>query len=598
MKPRIGAQEGRNDPKGKVHNMRKETFFRGRGRSAKIWLWVLVILLPFVPNLLGGKGWSAQMVRVGLLEEPKTLNIWLASDRWSRAVLSQMYQPLYVRDPETLDFVPWLAQDHPLYDETTFSYTVKLRDAKWSDGSALTSEDVAFTVQIIQEFNVPRFRSQWEFVKKVETPDEHTVKFYLDKPQAIFVTRTLTTPVVQKKEWFRIAEEAKKTEKPLNTLSNYKVEKPVSIGPFVLKEWRQGAYLFLQKNDLFFGKGQEINGRILGPYVDGVIYKIFGTSDAAILALKKGEMDMFWWGIQAGYMEDLQKQEDIRIFRNDRSALYFMGFNVRKPPFNDGVLRRAIATLIDKDFIINRILQEYGIKMHSLVPPGNKFYYCPDLPLYADGKSREERTKEAYGMLSKAGYTWEVRPVDDSGKVVKGEGIRLPNGQPMESFTILTPPADYDPHRAMSGLIIQEWLREVGMPAFAKPMAFGSLVEQVKVRREFDAFILGYGSLSLDPDWLRRFFHSGEDRPRGSNVSGYNNPEFDRIADASAEAMNPNKRRQLVWEMQKILVNDLPWIPLYNPKLVEAARKGKFTGWVEMLGGIGNIWSYCMVKPQ
>ena len=181
---------------------------------------------------------------------------------------------------------------------------------------------------------------------------------------------------------------------------------------------------------------------------------------------------------------------------------------------------------------------------------------------------------------------------------MKGEKIRLPDGKLMEKFTILTPPSDYDPARAMSGIIIQGWLSEVGIPAVSKPMAFGSLVQQVSVRRDFDAFILGYGRLSLDPDYLRKFFHSARDKKRGGNKSGYKNPEFDRMADQSARAMDPGKRQKLIWEMQKIILRDVPYLPLYNPNLIEAARKDKFTGWVEMLEGIGNIWSFCQLRPK
>jgi ABC-type transport system substrate-binding protein len=556
------------------------------------------LVVFFAVFLSGTHAWSAQTIKIGLLEEPRTLNIWLANDTWSRKVLSQIYQPLYIREPDTLKLVPWLARGEPVYDQAALSYTVNLRRARWSDGSEFTSEDVAFTGRLIKRFKVPRYLSKWKFIKKIETPDKYTVRFYLDTPKAIFLTRTLSTPIVQKKEWAMITEEARHTEKPLTKLLNYRVEKPVGTGPFVFKEWRRGAYLFLVKNECFFGSGQEIKGRMLGPYLDGIIFKVYGTSDAAILALRKGSIDMFWWGIQPGYFEDLNEQKDIQLFSNEKSALYYMGFNLRKPPFNDVNLRRAIAFLIDKDFIISRILQGQGVKMWSIVPPGNRFWYCRGGPFRGDGLTGEERVKKAYTILRKAGYTWEIPPVDSSGKVVEGRGIRLPNGSPMERCTILTPPADYDPHRAMTGMMIQEWLKAGGIPATAKPMPFGSLIQQVKERRQFDCFILGYGKLSLDPDYLRNFFHSRNDRPRGWNMSGYNNPDFDRIADESAGMMDREKRRKLVCDMQKIILEDVPYIPLYNPKLIEAARTGRYKGWVEMLGGIGNIWSFCQLRPN
>jgi peptide/nickel transport system substrate-binding protein len=564
--------------------------------------WVLIFAcatMLFTGSLIVASSASAaNMLKMGLLQEPKTLNVWRASDTWSRKVLGLLYQSLYVRDPKTLELIPWLAAEPPLFDEKTLSYTVKLRLAKWSDGTELTSEDVAFTGNFINEFKVPRHYSKWKFISKIETPDKHTVKFFLKEPKAIFVSRTLTTPIVQKKEWTDIIVAARKTKKPLGTLLNEKITKPISSGPFVLKEWRQGAFLYLEKNKHFFGTGKKIQGRLLGPYIDGIIFKIFGTSDASILALKKGSIDMFWWSIQPGYIEDLRANPDIELFQNEKSALYYMGFNVRKAPFNDANLRRAIATLVDEDFIIKRILQGYGIRMYSIIPPGNAFWYNPDVPRYGEGLDREARIKKAFGILRDAGYTWQVPPVDSSGKVVNGEGIILPDGKPMEKFTILTPPADYDPHRAMCGMMMQEWLRMLGVPAYSKPMAFGALLQQVKVRHEFDSFILGYGNLSLDPDYLRNFFISTNDKKRGWNMSGYNNPNFDKIADESASAMNRDKRRSLIWEMQKIIIGDVPYIPLYDPKLIEAVRKGRFTGWVQMLGGVGNLWSFCQMKPM
>ena len=549
-------------------------------------------------GLLGSNAMAANIMKIGMKEEPKTLNIWLARDRWSLRTLSHIYQPLYYRDPKTLDRVPWLAEALPVYDAGTLSYTVKLRPAKWSDGSELTSEDVAFTGNLIKEFKVPRRYAYWKFIKKIETPDNRTVKFHLVRPMAVFLDRTLTTPIVQKKEWAKVVEQARGKEKPLASLLKQKVEKPVGSGPFAIKERREGAYLFLEKNKYFFGAGKQIAGRKLGPYIDGMIFKYYGTSDAAVLGLKKGSIDMFWWGIEPGYLEDLKKEKDIQLFFNERSALYYMGFNARRPPFDDATLRRAIATLVDRDFIINRILQGHGTRMISIIPPGNRFYHCPDLPTYGHGLSREERVRKAYDILHEAGYTWKVPPVDRSGKIVKGAELRLPGGQPMKKFMILTPPADYDPARAMSGMIIQEWLKKVGIPASSKPMAFKSLVEQVTVRHDFDAFILGYGRLSLDPDYLRRFFHSSQDKKRGGNKTGYKNPEFDRIADASARMMDPEKRRELIWDMQKIVMKDVPYLPLYNPNLIEAVRKDKFTGWVQMLEGIGNFWSFCLVRAK
>ena len=540
---------------------------------------------------------AKNFIKIGLLEEPKTLNIWLATDTWSNKVLSQIYQALYIRDPKDLKLTPWLAADAPVYDPETLTYTVRLRPAKWSDGSELTSEDVAFTGRLIKTLKVPRFLSNWEFVSKIETPDKRTVRFTLREPKAIFLSRTLTTPIVQKKCWEAILERVKDLEKPLLEVLKQKIDFPVSSGPFVLKEWRRGAYVFLEKNEHFFGRGKEIAGYHLGPHIDGIIFKFFGTSDAAVLALLKGSIDMFWWGLQQGYLADLEADKNVKIYTSEKSALYYVGFNLRRKPFDDIHFRMAVAFATDKHFIVRRILQGYALQADSIVPSSNAFWYDPNVPKYGEGLTREERIRKAHEILREGGYTWEEPPVTPEGKVVEGEEIRLPDGSPMERITILTPPADYDPQRAMVGIMIQEWLKMLGIRVTSKPMPLGSLIQQVKTRHDFDLFVLGYGNLALDPDYLRNFFISKNSKPKGWNTSGYNNPRFNRIADASANAMDLEKRKQLIWEMQEILMKDLPWLPLYTPKLAEGVREDRFTGWVNTVGGIGNRWSFCTIKP-
>lgn len=561
---------------------------------------VLCFCLFFLMLFEGPPAWAGaktdRILRIGLLEEPKTLNIWMASDAWSNKVLSQIHEPLFVREPGSLRLIPWLAEREPLYEAETLSYTVRLREARWSDGSPVTAEDVAFTGEVIQAFKIPRFYSNWRFVKKIETLDARTIRFFLQEPRAIFRTRTLTTPIVQKAQWAEVVNRAKASEKPLIRLFNHRIEKPVGTGPFVLEEWEPGAYLFLQENPYFFGRGETIAGHELGPFIDGLIFKKFGTPDAAVLALRKGSIDFFWWGIQAGYIPDLIGDQNIRLFSNEKSAIYYLGFNLRKPPFNDLRFRRAAAMLIDKNFIMRRILQGYALEMHAVIPPGNTAWHLSEDPGYGSGLDREARIRKAHRILQEGGYTWRQAPVDEKGRVVQGEGIRSPDGSVVDRIRILTPPADYDPLRAMTGIMIQEWLKMAGIPAAARPMSLNAMTHQVRDRREFDLFVLGYGNLSLDPDYVRNLFHSRHNRPRGWNTSGYENPAFDRLADESAACMDEDKRKALVREMQRLIMRDIPFLPLYNPKIVEPVRVDRFTGWVEMVGGIGNRWSFCGIK--
>lgn len=563
-----------------------------------------VLLLVLTCALNGWGPWTVQthaenLLSIGLLAEPKSLNIWFAGDRWSRKVLERIYHPLYIREPKGFGMIPWLARAAPVYNAADLSYTVRLRPGKWSDGTEFTAADVAFTGKVIREFKIPRSYSNWKFIRTIEVVDKHTLRFHLERPMAVFSERTLTTPIVQQKQWAGLVRMARKAENPLAALRRQRVSRPVGMGPFMLKEWKPGAYLFLKSNRHFFARGLRVSGYSVGPYIDGIIFRIFETTDAAVAALKKGTIDYLWWGLQPRHRQDLKRDRNIRIYASKRSALYFLGFNLRKIPFNDVSFRQAAALLTDKDFIIANVLGGDGQKMDSVVPEGNRQWYCKGLQAQAEGiASQPQRIRAAYEILKRAGYTWEVPPVSTKGEVGSGRGMRLPDGSPMQVLTILTPTADYDLQRAMVGLMLRQWLVQVGIPVTVQHVAFSNLIRRVKARRDFDMFVLGYGRLSLDPDYLRSFFHSRNDRPRGWNMSGYNNPAFDRIADQSAEATDVMKRKTLICRMQEMLARDIPYLPLYNPQLLEGVRKDRFSGWIPLLEGIANTWSFSTIRPK
>ncbi len=537
-------------------------------------------------------------LKIGIPEEPNSLNLFLGTDANSQKILSLIYQPLFLRDPRTLDIIPWLAAKDPVFDWEKLTCTVTLKDARWSDGSDFTSEDVRFTQQLFLDFKIPKYYSKWKIISHCETPDPKTVVFHLKEASAIFEPRVLTSPIVSRKEWESRAAFAKTCEKPLVSLQAQDIAHPLGTGPFVLSEYRKGGYIHMKRNAYFFGQGKTICGMELGPFVDNILFRIYGTSDVAILALQKGDIDYYWWDIQPGYIDSLKKDPLVKLYFNRKSALYYLGFNLRKPPFNDKPLRQALSLVIDREFIFKRILQSYGEAMNTIVPSGNLYWTNPHVVPYGSGMTPDQRLAGAVALLKAAGYTWETGPIDETGRARTPSAIIMPDGREMERVVILTPPADYDPKRAFAGTMIQEWFRNLGVPAYARPMAFGALLDTVKTSHDFQAFVLGYGKLDLDPDYLRAFFYSKNDKPMGWNMSGYNNPVFDRLADEQQVTTDLKMRREQIWQMQEILSEDLPYIPLYNPDIIEAVYTGRVDGWVEKVDGIGHIWSLCCLKPK
>ena len=575
--------------------------------------WVILICLTVLSVCAGPLPVMAgDYLKVAILKQPKNLNPFQASDVWTKKVIRLIYQPLYLVDPDTQTLTPWLAEDLPVYDTDNRTVTFHLREMKWDDGSEFSAEDVVFTGEIFKKFQIPRYYAYWEFVEKIVAVDKRTIRMTLKKPMAVFPRRTLSTWIVQKKKWAPLVKRAEKSlgdpgegkganssafSEGLKIIQTHKVSDPTGLGPFKFASWKKGTYILLVKNNHFFGRGKTISGHTLGPYIDGVMFKTYESLASATLALEEGQIDFLWKGISQAFVKDLVPNPDVSVPMSLDQGYRYLGFNLRKPPMSDPVFRHAAAYLINKNFIVNRILHDHGQRLDTFVPPSNTFYYDSDTPTYGEGMDRTRRTREAYAILSAAGYAWEVSPLDAKGSLQKGKGLTGPDGRAVPNLTLITPTAHYDTEVAATGKVIARWLDEFGIPVFRSTMAFNSLLTQVKFKRDFDMFIMGWRGLSLDPDYLRRFFHSAYDKPNQWNYTGYNNVQFNKLADLQAETVNLKERRRIVLRLQNILATDLPIIPLYIPHRMEGVRTDRFAGWIKQAGGVGNIWTFCMLKP-
>ncbi|MCF8129670.1 MAG: ABC transporter substrate-binding protein [Deltaproteobacteria bacterium] len=558
-------------------------------------------------------------LKVALLKEPNNLNPFQTSDSWTKKVIRLIYQPLYLVDQDNQALIPWLAEDQPVYDPENKTVTFHLRKMRWDDGTEFTADDVVFTAKIFKKFQIPRYYAYWKIVEKVEAPDKKTVRMTLEKPTAVFSRRSLTSFVVQKKKWEPFVKRAAKAlgspgvsqsegddrntpreeglKKGLEMIQRHPINQPTGLGPFKFASRKKGSYILLVRNENFFGRGKTISGKTLGPYIDGVMFKIYGTLPDATLALEEGQIDFLWKGVSQAFVRDLVPNPDIAVPMTLDQGYRYLGFNLRRFPMSERAFRQAAAYLINKGTIVKRILHDHAQRLDSFVPPSNTFYYDSNTPAYGKGMDRKRRTREAYSILNAQGFRWQIPPITAEGGLQKGEGLTGPDGREIPRLSLITPPAQYDTEMAAAGKLILEWLTAFGLPVSWEDMPFGTLLRRVKVRRDFDMFIMGWKNLSLDPDYLRRFFHATYDAPNQWNFTGYDNAEFNRLADLQTATLNLKKRREIVFRMQQLLTQDLPYVPLYIPHQMEGIRTDRFDGWVKEAGGVGNIWTFCLLKP-
>jgi ABC-type transport system substrate-binding protein len=158
---------------------------------------------------------------------------------------------------------------------------------------------------------------------------------------------------------------------------------------------------------------------------------------------------------------------------------------------------------------------------------------------------------------------------------------------------LLAPGPGYDPLRATYSLFIEEWANDLGMTVTANPTGFSVIVDQVfatgDAASEWDMYILGWG-LTPFPDHVFSFFESAQDSANGGfNTPGYSNPEFDALSEQFATAKTLEEARQLIFQADAIIAEDLPYVVLFTTPIIEAYRNTIEFPFTTVLDGLQNF---------
>ncbi len=585
--------------------------------------------------------------RMAIFSDLTTTNFWSYygpdATVWNGYVLGNLVPSLYTYSDQRFDWIPALADGFPTdlkQEGDMWVTTVKMKKgAKWSDGKPITADDVAFTVNTSLKLQLTdNWESAYdpEYLDHAEAVDQYTVKFYFKKKPGLsrWQFGAAMGPILPKHYWEPVVKQAEKKLEGVDktnkdayakalddarkVLYSYVPKGQPSGGAFNFAKWEKGAFAELDRNNNWAFKGQHIveykNGAYyeevpgwykfcaygdckgdktldftVGPYVTSALFNLYGSQDAAVLALQKGEVDFMLnpLGLQVGLAQKLEQSGSFKVIRNPSNGFRYLGFNLKRHPQDIKEFREAVAYLIDKEFITQRLLQGAALPVYTLVPEGNSFWFNPSVPKIGQGMTREQRVKKAVELLKSAGFKWKKEPKWDPKKkaVDPGEGLTMPDGKPMPKIEILAPSAGYDPMRATAAIWIEKWLNEVGIPAKANLTGFNVIVQKVFKEGDFDMWILGWG-LSIYPDYLCDFFTTGS----GFNVGNYSNPDFDAACKAFLEETDINKARDEAFKLQETLAQELPYVTLFTAPVLEAYNPNVVEfPYTKVLDGLSNL---------
>ncbi|HEY4551657.1 MAG TPA: peptide-binding protein [Bacillaceae bacterium] len=466
-----------------------------------------------------------------------------------------MFNPLYSSDATSSDIEGFLfdglvgsdLEFNPVTDnalaekveesEDGLTYTVKIRDGvTFHDGEPLNADDVVFTysIPLSDEYDGPR-KSYFESLDKVEKVDDLTVKFTLKKVDVQF-------PVVGLS--FGILPQHILGEVPIADLGEHEfnTKKPIGSGPFKFVEWKDGEYVKVEANDEYF------LGR---PHLDSITMKIVPDANAMLTQLQNRDID-FWAGVPAADIETVEGFSDaagLKIEDGLALSYTFFGYNLRNDLFKDKAVRQALTHAIDRESIVENIMEGRGEVAHVPESPLS-WAYNPDVPKF------EYDVEKAKKMLADAGW----KPGSDG--ILEKDGKKF-------SFEVKTNQGNKI--REDIVVLLQEQLKEVGIEAKPKVVEFSALIADIDPGVwDFDAIVLGW-SLGVDPD-PSGIFHTKEIE-EGLNFIAYSNPELDKLMDQQLQERDKDKRKEQIAEIQKFLAEDQPYTFLYYPEEFRAMPK-------------------------
>jgi peptide/nickel transport system substrate-binding protein len=500
---------------------------------------ILLALLSLSATLFSQAGGE---LRFCLRSEPKTFDPLLVDDDASLSIRYLTGGVLARVNRKTQDLEPELAESWKISKDGK-QITFKLRhNLTFSDGSPFSSEDVAFTMQRLMDPALhsstgDAFRSGTGSVStKILAPDQIAIIF----PAPIAALDRLFDQVA--------------------IMSAHSPKKEAAVlGPFMVADYKAGSTLLLRRNPNYWKKDSQ--GRRL-PYLDSIRLDIQPNRDVEMLRFKRGELDLINV-LDSDYFDRLASSSPA-LARDAGASLDsdFMWFNqvatapipeYKRAWFRSTNFRHAISQAINRDDLARVVFNGHAQPGVGPVSPANKFWFDAKL------KAEPYRPDAALKALQADGFHQQNGALyDKSGNLVEFSIVTNAGGKPRERMAVM----------------IQEDLGKLGIKVNVVTLDFPSLIERISQKFNYEAAILGFRNVDLDPNGqMNIWLSSAEDHawnPQQKSPATAWEAEIDRLMQAQASAADPKKRKESFDRVQEIVAEQSPFIYLVNQNALSA----------------------------
>jgi len=432
-------------------------------------------------------------------------------DVYSAEVAFNIYQGLVDLDHRTLQVRPCLAEKWEILNDSK-TWIFHLREGIcFHNGREFSAEDVRYTFShlITDRESSRKFYMVKNLIEGIRVMAPDRIEIRLNAPYAPFLT-ALTDPS------FLIVPRGGYEQKPFL---------PVGTGPFAFQEWERGKVLILKKNPRFHDAPVRL---------ENIIYRVQPDGYSRLLHIKNQDSDLLV--IRSKAEEDtLASMPHIRIVKNQKLQINYLGFNLKTSAFADLRLRKAFARSINKEQLVRFVFQDLALPISAPLPPS-----VMDL--------REELGEDRYDIEAARGVFHQL--------LTPGE----------RTFRLIYASGNHSLKELAGRLSANSARMGINLQVTGAP--FPEVIRRIE-KRDFDLFLLGYSS-SPDPD----LYLTPNFTPEGRfNHTGYENPKLGKLLDRARAEFDEDQRESLYQQALQFLHRDLPCIPLYSERCFVACNR-------------------------